>query len=140
MKRTPLRRGTPLRQQRKTPRRTHPDRVQHERIKPKAGCDPTPEEAAHIARVRKLPCLVCNRPATVHHVTGYADRPGRFARSHRLVVPLCNHAPHHQVIYERDVDDPQSVEGLNHQGFYRKYRINLLAEAERLWRETCELG
>lgn len=116
--------------------------MQHVRIKPKAGADPTPEEQQHIERVRKLGCLVCGRPATVHHVTGYADRPGRFARSHRLVVPLCNSPgePHHQKVYDKKDRTPTTVEGLNHRGFYRKYGIDLLAAAERLWRETCELG
>ncbi len=92
------------------------------------------DEARHMARVAGLPCLVSGQPATVHHVTGYADRMGRFARSHRLVVPL---APeYHQKVFDPKASDPISVEGLSHQGFYRVHGIDLLAEAERLWEES----
>lgn len=103
-------------------------------MKPKAGAAPTPEEAAHIARVRKLPCLVSGKAATCHHVTGYADRAGRLSRSHRLVVPLA--AEYHQKVRDPKASDPISVEGLSHRGFFDKYGIDLLAEAERLWRES----
>jgi len=72
-------------------------------------------------------CLVCGAPATIHHVTGYADKPGRFGRDHWLVVPLC--PPHHQKVFDPSASDPISVEGLGHQGFFDKYGIDLLAEA-----------
>ena len=75
-------------------------------------------------------CLVCGAQPTVHHVTGYADRPGRFSRSDWLVVPLC--APHHQKVFDPCASDPISVEGLGHQGFFQKYGIDLLAEAMSL--------
>ena len=75
-------------------------------------------------------CLVCDGAATLHHVTGYADRPGRFSRDEWLVVPLC--PGHHQKVYDKLASDPQSVEGLSHQGFYAKYGIDLLAEAMSL--------
>ena len=91
---------------------------------------PTPAEKRHMARVAALPCLVCGSQATVHHVTGYADRMGRFARSHQLVTPLC--PVHHQIQH----GPRESVEALSHRGFFREYGIDLLAEAERLWRET----
>lgn len=126
-------RRTRLNPKRSTPRRDE-GRITHGRIKPRAGDPPTPEEAAHIKRIRALPCLVTGKAATAHHVTGYADRPGRFARSHRLVVPL---APEiHQKVYDPKASDPISVEGLSHRGFFEKYRIDLLAEAERLWSES----
>jgi len=81
--------------------------------------------------VASLPCLVSGkRPVTLHHVTGYHDRPGRFARSHKLVVPL---APEYHLIQHGPHD---SVEALGHQGFYRRWGIDLLANAERLWRES----
>ena len=87
-----------------------------------------------MARVRAMPCLVSGEAATVHHVTGYADRPGRIARSHRLVVPL---APrYHQKVFDPKASDPISVEGLGHQGFYRKHGIDLFDVAERLWKDT----
>ena len=84
-----------------------------------------------MARVAGLPCLVSGRrPVTLHHVTGYADRMGRFSRSHRLVVPL---APEYHLIQH----GPKiSVEALGHRGFYQEWGIDLLAEAERLWAES----
>lgn len=88
-----------------------------------------------MARVAKMGCLLSGRPATVHHVTGYADRAGRFARSHQLIVPL---APeYHQKVADPKAADPISVEGLGHRGFFRKHGIDLRAVAERLWDETC---
>lgn len=72
-------------------------------------------------------CLVSGEEATIHHVTGYADKPGRFSRSEWLVVPL---APRfHQKVFDPFASDPISVEGLSHQGFYLKYKIDLLARA-----------
>lgn len=80
--------------------------------------------------VAELGCLVSGEEATLHHVTGYADRPGRFSRDEWLVVPL---APRfHQKVFDPKASDPISVEGLSHQGFYAKYGIDLLAEAMRL--------
>jgi hypothetical protein len=86
-----------------------------------------------MARVAGLPCLVSGkRPVTVHHVTGYADRMGRFSRSHRLVVPLA--AEYHLIQH----GPKTSVEALGHRGFFAAYGIDLFAEAERLWAETHE--
>jgi hypothetical protein len=74
-------------------------------------------------------CLVCGGEATIHHVTGYADRAGRIARSDWLVVPL---APRFHLIQH----GPRwSVEALGHQGFYRVHGIDLFAEATRLAEE-----
>lgn len=75
--------------------------------------------------IAALGCLVCGSPATVHHVTGYADRPGRISRDHWLVVPLC--PAHHQHDYGK-----LSVERLGHQGFFECHGIDLYAEAMRL--------
>jgi hypothetical protein len=72
-------------------------------------------------------CLVCGAAPTVHHVTGYANKPGRFSKDDWLVVPLC--PPHHQKVFDPKASDPISVEGLSHQGFFEKYGIDLLAEA-----------
>lgn len=107
--------------------------VSHLRMKPKAGADPTAAERRHWDRVRALGCLVSGGPATIHHVTGYADRMGRISRSHRWVVPL---APEfHQIIY-----GPLSVEALGHRGFFVTHGIDLLKEAMRLEFESMELG
>jgi hypothetical protein len=70
-------------------------------------------------------CLVCQSPATVHHVTGYADKPGRFSRDEWLVVPLC--PAHHQHDY-----GPLSVERIGHQAFFSVHGIDLREEAMRL--------
>lgn len=76
--------------------------------------------------VASLGCLVCGGPATIHHVTGYADRPGRIARSDWLVVPL---APRFHLIQH---GPRESVEALGHQGFFRIHGIDLYEEAVRL--------
>jgi hypothetical protein len=86
----------------------------------------------HHDRVAKLGCLVCGGDAEVHHVTGYADRPGRISRSDLLVVPLC--PAHHRI--DAKAAFPTSVQGLGHRGFYQEYGIDLLAEARRLAEET----
>lgn len=88
----------------------------------------------HMERVAGLPCLVAGGPATVHHVTGYADRMGRFSRSHRLVVPL---APEYHLIQH---GPRSSVEALGHRGFFDTHGIDLLAEARWLEQESIALG
>lgn len=109
--------------------------VNHKRMKPKAGAPPTAAEKRHMARVAQLPCLVSGeRPVTLHHVTGYTDRPGRFARSHRLVVPLA--ARYH--LYQHG--PKESVEALGHQGFCETHGIDLLREARFLENESIYEG
>ena len=99
---------------------------------------PTASEKRHMARVAEMPCLVCGaRPVTLHHPTGFADRMGRFSRSHKLVTPLC--PMHHLIQHDPFADMPISVERLGHRGFYREHGIDLLAEAARLWAESFEL-
>lgn len=88
-----------------------------------------PLETYHLDRVAGLGCLVCGKPATVHHVT--SDGFKRIARSDRLVVPLC--PIHHQAGHDPKASDPVSVERLGHAGFRAKYGIDLLATAEGLW-------
>ena len=107
----------------------------HGRIKPKAGAAPTAAERRHMDWVASLPCLVSgNRPVTLHHVTAYADKPGRFARSHRLIVPL---APEYHLIQH----GPKiSVEALGHRGFFFEWGIDLLKEAKRLESMSMEAG
>lgn len=91
---------------------------------------PTPPEKRHMARVAEMPCLVCSQPSTVHHVTARAHSPGRLTRSHQRVAPLCPR--HHQIQH----GPRESVEALGHRGFYATYGIDLLAEAEALWRAS----
>lgn len=96
----------------------------HTRIKPKAGVSPTAQERRYIAYIASLPCLVCGRPATVHHVS--SDGFKRIARSHMLIVNLC--PMHHQIQHGPTV----SVEALGHAGFTKLHGIDLYAEAQRL--------
>lgn len=93
-------------------------------LKPKRKYKPVELERFHDFVAREK-CLVCGAEATVHHVTGYADRPGRFTRDDWLVVPLC--PAHHQHDW-----GPLSVERIGHQGFFRVHGIDLLEEAMRL--------
>jgi hypothetical protein len=71
-------------------------------------------------------CLVCGADAIVHHVRGYADRPGSISKDHWLVTPLC--PGHHDVQH----GPRQSVHALGHQGFFDEWGIDLYAEALRL--------
>ena len=119
----PLQRKTPLRA-RSTLKRGGPIKTKRKPPKPK-------DEAAHMAAVALLGCLVCGRPATVHHVT--SDGFQRITRSDRLVVPLC--PMHHQAGHDPKASDPVSVERLGHRGFTERHGIDLLAEAQRLWEE-----
>lgn len=80
----------------------------------------------YLAWVAEKPCLVCGGPANVHHVIGYSDRAGRITKDDTLVTPLCQ--IHHQ--------GPQGVHGLgSHRKFYEIYDIDLLFEAEAIFRE-----
>lgn len=101
-------------------------------LKRGGGKAPNAIERAHMTRVAALGCLVSGEPATLHHVSGYADRAGRFTRSHKLVVPL---APRFHLIQH---GPRESVEALGHQGFFRVHGIDLFAEATRLWNETLD--
>lgn len=100
-------------------------------IKRKSHYKPVEVERFH-SWVAAHGCLLTGRDATIHHVTGYADRPGRIARSEWLVVPLApefhliQHGPRH------------SVEAIGHQGFFRVHGIDLMSEAQRLQREWIE--
>lgn len=92
-------------------------------------------EKRHMDYVAQQPCLASGEhPVTLHHVTGYADRKGRFSRCDRLVVPL---APRFHLIQH----GPRgSVEALGHQGFFITHGIDLLAEALRLEAESILAG
>lgn len=109
----------------------------HGRTKPKYNATPTARERAHWEYVRQQGCLVSgSHGVTIHHVTGFADRPGRFTRSHRLIVPL---RPEYHLI-QHDKHQTLSVEALGHQGFFQEWGIDLLAEAKRLEAESVAAG
>jgi|SRR4249919_2422289 len=105
-------------------------------LKPGRGKGPNAMEQRHFDRVVEIGCLVCGGGATIHHVTGYADRMGRLPRSHQRVVPLC--PVHHQACFD-NASMPVSVERLGHQGFYREHGIDLLKEAEGYWEISVNL-
>lgn len=68
--------------------------------------------------VLEQPCVVTGRfGVTKHHVTASRDG-GRFTRSHWIVVPLIREL--HQHDYGKD-----SVEQLNHGGFFDKHGVDL---------------
>lgn len=91
----------------------------------------TAAERRHLDRVAQMPCLVCGRPSTVHHVT--SDGCKRLTRTHERVVPLC---PRHHMIQWGPKD---SVEALGHAGFEATYGIDLLAAATVLWAQSQQL-
>lgn len=121
-----LKRRSPLKAKREKPRRNE-GRVTHKRIKPKTT-GKTAEEARYIEHVAGLGCLICGKPATVHHVT--SDGFKRIARSHKLVVPLC---PVHHLI---QWGPKESVEALGHAGFKDRYGVDLYERARELWRKN----
>ena len=90
---------------------------------------PTASDRAHFDKVASRGCLVCQAPATIHHVTS-SIHGGRLTKRHDRVVPLC--PIHHQKVFDPFHNNPQSVEALGHRGFWKKYGIDLLAESERL--------
>lgn len=120
-------RKTPLKKRREKPRRNE-GRIQHQRSRPKAGSPPTAAEKAHMGRIAAMGCLVCGKPATVHHVT--SDGMKRIARSHKRVAPLCE--THHQIQFGAR----ESVEALSHAGFTKKYGIDLLEWADQAWEQS----
>ena len=54
---------------------------------------PTKAEREHMSKVASLGCLVCQRPANVHHIRPVGLGMG-MRSSHYQVVPLCRE--HHQ--------------------------------------------
>jgi hypothetical protein len=68
--------------------------------------------------VEQQPCIVTrNYGVTKHHVTAHRDG-GRFTRSHWIVVPLA------QELHQHDYGK-ESVERLNHGGFYERHGVDL---------------
>jgi hypothetical protein len=68
--------------------------------------------------VHEQPCVVSGRyGVTKHHATAHRDG-GRFTRSHWIVVPLV------QELHQHD-HGKESVEQLNHGGFYERHGVDL---------------
>ena len=83
---------------------------------------PTAAQKRHHTRIRGMGCLVCKRPASVHHVvsTGYK----RVSKDHRYVAPLC--PEHHQ-------DGPHAVHKIGHAAFAEMFGTDLLLWAISQW-------
>lgn len=121
-----MKRGGSLPHKRAKPRRNE-GRVQHGRMKRKGKAPPTADEQRHLDRVGLLPCLKTGRrPVVVHHIM---HMPGkRCRRDHRFVVPL---------IPEFHNMGDESVHSLGGEAqFKAKHKIDLVAEAVRLWEES----
>lgn len=97
-------------------------------MKPYRRKPSTAAERRHLSRVAEMGCVVCDRPATIHHVS--SDGYKRLTRTHARVVGLC--PEHHMIQWGPKV----SVEALGHAGFEAAYGIDLLATADRLWAES----
>lgn len=68
--------------------------------------------------IEQQPCVVTGRyGVTKHHVTASRDG-GRFTRSHWIVVPLVRELHQHDY-------GTESVERLNHGGFYEQHGVDL---------------
>lgn len=113
-------RRSALKPKRDTPRRNE-GRVTHKRIKPKAT-GKTAEEARFIELVAGLGCLICGKPASVHHIM---HAPGKHCRrDHRFIAPLCR--DHHQ--------GNHGVHGLGSEAAFRDlWGIDLVGWAMAAW-------
>lgn len=85
----------------------------------------TAAERTYMGRVADLGCLLCGRPAEVHHIRegqGMAQRASNW-----LTVPLC--PDHHR--------GSEGMHGLGERGFERRHR---LGELDLLAETICKLN
>ena len=113
-------RRSPLKAKRDAPRRNE-GRVKHGRMKPKAT-GKTAEEARFIELVAGLGCLICGKPASIHHIM---HAPGKHCRrDHRFIAPLCY--DHHQ--------GDEGVHGLGSEGAFRDlWGVDIVGWAMAAW-------
>ena len=90
---------------------------------------PTAAERRHLNRVGEMPCLICERPAAIHHITsnGYA----RITRTHRLIAPLCHE--HHAAGF------PDAVHEIGHREFAVLHGVDLYKWASVEWDKSAAL-
>lgn len=122
-----LQQRTPLRPRREKERRKkHPmpmpgamndGRVKEKRVRPMNAA-----EKRHADRVAAMGCLVCKRPAQIHHETKVTG-----LRDHRYLTPLC--VDHHTA-------GPDARHTIKVQGFLRKFGINLITWALEAWQDS----
>lgn len=133
MKRSPLKRKTPLRSRAAKPKAVHSERTAHiGRLKRKAT-DMNALEEAHIARIKAMRCLVSGKQyVDAHHLM---KAPGkRCRRDHRWVVPL------HRELHNGGAD---SVHGLGSEALFEQRHGfapgYLVAWAQREWERSCSM-
>lgn len=93
--------------------------MRHEPFPYKRAVEKSAEQRRYHDWVVKQPCIVSGSysDVTIHHPTASRDG-GRFSRSHWLVVPLG------RALHQHD-HGKQSVERLNHGGFYEQHGVDL---------------
>lgn len=92
--------------------------MRHETFPYKRAVDASAAQKRYHAWIEQQPCVVTGRyGVTKHHVTASRDG-GRFTRSHWIVVPLVREL--HQHDHGKD-----SVERLNHGGFFEEHGVDL---------------
>lgn len=93
----------------------------HQRMKPKLT-GKTSEERAFHGMVAQVPCLVCGKPAEVHHILHHGQAGKK--RDHRLVAPLC--PDHHR--------GKEGVHGLGGEAkFLERWGVDLVTWAVSAW-------
>jgi hypothetical protein len=101
-------------------------KVTHGRIKPKA-----PQKfPAYLSWLHDQPCIVTGASQVIaHHLTSLGH--GRITRNDRYAVPLIEtlHA----------VGNKGAVHEIGHARFEIEHGVDLVAEAERLWKEWSEI-
>ena len=92
--------------------------MRHETFPYKRAVEASAAQKRYHAWIEQQPCVVTGRyGVTKHHVTASRDG-GRFTRSHWIVVPLIQEL--HQHDHGKD-----SVERLNHGGFFEEHGVDL---------------
>jgi len=92
--------------------------MRHETFPYRRATERTAAQKLYHAWIEQQPCVVTGRyGVTKHHVTASRDG-GRFSRSHWIVVPLAREL--HQHDHGKD-----SVERLNHGGFFEEHGVDL---------------
>lgn len=84
----------------------------HGRIKEKYNPKPNTAERRYHDWARGFGCLVCKRPASIHHVI--SDGFKRVSKNHWMINPLC--PKHHQ--------EKGGYHDLGHRKFEKKYGIH----------------
>ena len=92
----------------------------HKRMKPKRF-----KSEEHEAYVKSMPCLLCKRPSTWHHLRHFNGGPGMGEKAgDDMTVNLCP---------EDHTDGPYSVHKMGHErNFDRFHGVDLIGEANRL--------